>query len=243
MHIWCWRDRGGQNVSIRRSTSRAKATRTREAGSASESLLLCSFRGKSQRQARKMIAGPGVYICDECVDLCVEVLEEGDGGMREAPARAEEIDLSKLGLKPRFQTVIFSVIKDHCFHLCPFAEPFNTIYKDHVCRSAAVAGFTIQRADAIYGTDPVIDDIWMAINSSAVVVADVTGRNPNVMYEIGMAHTVGRPVIIMTQSMEDVPFDLKHYRCITYEYTPHGCAMLEEKLSSTLQFLKSKKAG
>ena len=41
--------------------------------------LLCSFCGKSQRQVKKLIAGPGVYICDECVALCVEILEEEIG--------------------------------------------------------------------------------------------------------------------------------------------------------------------
>ena len=38
--------------------------------------LLCSFCGKSQRQVKKLIAGPGVYICDECIDLCNEIIEE-----------------------------------------------------------------------------------------------------------------------------------------------------------------------
>ena len=39
-------------------------------------LLKCSFCGKSQKQVRKLIAGPGVYICDECIDLCNEIIEE-----------------------------------------------------------------------------------------------------------------------------------------------------------------------
>jgi hypothetical protein len=60
------------------------------------------------------------------------------------------------------------------------------------------------------------------------------------MYEIGMAHTVGKPVIIITQKIDDVPFDLKHHRCIIYEYTPRGCAKLEERLSATIRFLKNK---
>ncbi|MGN6557872.1 MAG: ClpX C4-type zinc finger protein, partial [Solirubrobacterales bacterium] len=38
--------------------------------------LLCSFCGKSQRQVKKLIAGPGVYICDECIDLCNEIIDE-----------------------------------------------------------------------------------------------------------------------------------------------------------------------
>ena len=44
--------------------------------SSSKETLKCSFCGKSQKQVIKLIAGPGVYICDECIDLCVEIVEE-----------------------------------------------------------------------------------------------------------------------------------------------------------------------
>ena len=55
-----------------------------------DSHLKCSFCGKSQEQVRKLIAGPGVYICDECVDLCNEILDEElfESGPSAAPAAA-----------------------------------------------------------------------------------------------------------------------------------------------------------
>ena len=53
-------------------------------------------------------------------------------------------------------------------------------------------------------------------------------------YETGIAHTVGKEVKLITQSMDDVPFDLKHLRCIVYEYTPRGMATLEQNLKSTI---------
>ena len=55
-------------------------------------LLKCSFCGKSQKQVRKLIAGPGVYICDECIELCNEIIEEELG---EAVKTVEDIDLPK----------------------------------------------------------------------------------------------------------------------------------------------------
>jgi len=202
--------------------------------------LRCSFCSKRQSEVKKMIKAPNAIICDECVGVCIDILEE-DGAKIRAPKPVPEVDVTVLGIKPRFKTFRFQLRESHCFHLCPFAEPFNTIYSDHVRKAALAAGFTVERADEVFGTDPIIEDIWQAINCSAVVIADVTGRNPNVMYEIGMAHTVGKPVIIMTQTMGDVPFDLQHYRCIVYEYTPRGCVSLEEKLTSTLRFLKGKR--
>jgi len=203
-------------------------------------VIRCSFCYRTQGEVDRLISGPNVYICDECVKLCTEILI--DEGIKFPNIHVpQEFDITELGIRPRFKTVKFKVRQDHCFHLSPFAEPFNTIYNDHIRRSVAEAGFSIERADEIFGTDPIIEDIWQAINSSTIVIADVTGRNPNVMYEIGMAHTVGRPVLIITQSMDDVPFDLKHYRCIVYEYTPRGCQELEHHITGTLRFLKGKR--
>jgi nucleoside 2-deoxyribosyltransferase len=92
----------------------------------------------------------------------------------------------------------------------------------------------------VFSTDVVIEDVWEGINSSTFVIADVTGRNPNVMYEVGMAHTVGKPVLLMTQTMDDVPFDLKHRRCVVYEFTPRGCERLEKAIVRTADFVSGR---
>jgi hypothetical protein len=199
----------------------------------------CSFCGKSQRDVRWLISGPSVYICDECVELCIDILEEKGVKLREVQVSSDDV-FKALEIKPRFQKLSFAVKPNHCFLLCPFKEPFDAVYNDHIAKAVRQEGFTIERADDIFGTDPIIEDIWEAINSATIVIADVTGRNPNVMYEIGMAHTVGKPVVIITQRIDDVPFDLKHYRCIVYEYTPRGCMSLEEKLAGTLRFLRQR---
>jgi ClpX C4-type zinc finger len=207
-----------------------------------ETILNCSFCGKSQHDVRHLVAGPSVCVCDECVDICVDILIDA-GHKPKALKRAlqpKEIDLAKLGIKPPFTKLKFKRRKNHCFYLRPFSEPFTTIYRDHVVKAVTSQGFTIERADEIFGTGVIIDDIWEAINTASIVIADMTGRNPNVMYEIGMAHTVGKPVIMITQSMEDVPFDLKHYRYIVYEFTPRGCQHLEDKLVGTVKFLKKR---
>ena len=186
---------------------------------------------------RTLVAGPNVWICDECIDLCIDIV--GPEILSNArPKHSAAVSLEELGVKPRFNKLRFTQRANHIFFLCPFCEPFNQIYSDHVRAVAKREGFSIDRADEIYGTQPIIEDIWESINSAEIIVADVTGRNPNVMYEIGMAHTVGKPVIIITQSMDDVPFDLKHHRCIVYAFTPRGCAELEEKLRATLAFVR-----
>jgi hypothetical protein len=202
-------------------------------------ILKCSFCEKTQHEVRRLVEGHGAYICNECIDICDEILED-HGDRPKRSDRAPQVDLDALGIKPRFKKVKFTQRDNHCFYLGPFSNPFDDIYRDHVVKAVKSEGFTIERADEIFGTEPIIEDIWEAINSASLIVADVTGRNPNVMYEIGMAHTVGKPVVIITQNIDDVPFDLKHYRCIIYNYTPKGCDYLEGKLAATVRFLKSR---
>ena len=83
-------------------------------------------------------------------------------------------------------------------------------------------------------TTPIMGDVWTAINGCKFAIADCTGRNPNVFYELGIAHTLGKPVVLMTQNMDDVPFDLQQFRVIVYEFTPRGMKALEMQLERTI---------
>jgi hypothetical protein len=78
------------------------------------------------------------------------------------------------------------------------------------------AGLKCRRADDIWENPAVMQDVVSLIDRSRVVICDCTGRNPNVFYEIGVAHTLGREVILITQSQEDIPFDLRHLRYVSY---------------------------
>jgi hypothetical protein len=68
-----------------------------------------------------------------------------------------------------------------------------------------------------------------------LIVADCTDRNPNVFYEIGLAHAIGKPTILLTQREEDVPFDLRHWRYIAYQLTPRGMKEFEAKFKQTVR--------
>ena len=104
-----------------------------------------------------------------------------------------------------------------CFVLMPFTE-FHVQYFTVIIAPAVEAmGLKAKKADDIYGTDPIMQDIWHAIWSARVIIADVTAKNPNVNYELGLCHALGVPTILITQSMDDVPFDYKQLRCIVYD--------------------------
>jgi len=93
--------------------------------------LLCSFCGKSQRQVKKLIAGPGVYICDECIDLCNEIIDEE----LTAPAA---LDLEQLP-KPRD---IYGILNDYVVGQDEAKRALAVAVYNHYKRVQAVAGET-----------------------------------------------------------------------------------------------------
>jgi CHAT domain len=121
------------------------------------------------------------------------------------------------------------------FVLMPFQEDLKPVYEDHITKVATGLQLTVARADDFFTTQTIINEIWDAICSARIVIADCTDRNPNVFYEIGLAHAIGKPVILIAQDNNDVPFDLKHLRYIHYDYTPRGMRLFEDHLTKTIK--------
>ncbi|GHH02116.1 hypothetical protein [Pseudodonghicola xiamenensis] len=99
--------------------------------------------------------------------------------------------------------------------MMPFSGPFTSVYHEVKARLEA-DGYKCQRADDMWVHAHIMSDIIELICTSAVVVCDLTGKNPNVFYEAGIAHALGKEVILITQSHDDVPFDLRPIRFIHY---------------------------
>lgn len=97
-----------------------------------------------------------------------------------------------------------------------------------------------KKADDIWENATFIQDIFELIFTSKVVIADFTGKNPNVFYEVGIAHTLGKTVIPITQSIDDVPSDLGHHRALKYLPNEQGFAQLTTELQKRLETLMPK---
>lgn len=108
--------------------------------------------------------------------------------------------------------------KDVCFVLMPFNEKFDEIYSE-IKLSLKKIDFESIRADDIYNNRPIISTIVSEILSSHFVIADLTNKNPNVFYELGVAHSVRDipNVVLIAQSMDFVPFDIRHLPVIIYD--------------------------
>ena len=124
-----------------------------------------------------------------------------------------------------------------CFTLMPFDSKFQALYDDHIKPTVTRSGLRCERADDIRGTSVITWDIWERINRARFLVADLTDQNPNVFYELGLAHAISKDVILLTQSMDFVPFDLKTIRCIVYDFTPRGIQRFEKTLNETIAAL------
>lgn len=118
--------------------------------------------------------------------------------------------------------------------MMPFSAEFASVW-DALRATADVGGWVCKRADDIWDDSVIINDVVTLIASSKVVICDLTGRNANVFYEAGIAHTLGREVVLITQSAADVPFDLGHHRYLTYMANSEGLADLRETLLSRLR--------
>ena len=108
------------------------------------------------------------------------------------------------------------------FALCAPSRSFPRIFREDNKRAAQDAGLIAAKADDIYGTRAVMTDIWEYIWKARAVVAIVTGKNPNVNYELGICHALGVPTVLISEKKEDVPFDYRHRRYIPYHTRDAG---------------------
>lgn len=123
--------------------------------------------------------------------------------------------------------------------MMPFGSNFAPVWD--TLKDIAVEGdWTCQRADDIWENSVLIDDVVALIGRSRVVICDVTGRNANVFYETGIAHTLGREVVLITQSEHDIPFDLAHHRYVRYLQNAEGLAALKIAVAGRLRTLMSR---
>jgi hypothetical protein len=120
--------------------------------------------------------------------------------------------------------------------ITPFGGQFDDNYNRVLMPAIEAAGFKPIRGDSVYGTRPVIDDIFHGIRSASVLVADVSGKNANVNYELGISHAFKRPVVIISQKIEDIPFDYQHLRFVIYDIEKETWAAdLAENVTRTLK--------
>jgi len=144
-------------------------------------------------------------------------------------------------VNPIFGPAAYSIDNSLVFVLMPFDDDLTEIYKNIVKPSIETPGYNLKckRADDFKTNKIIMQDIWKAICESKIIIADLTRLNANVMYELGIAHTIGKETILIYQSgdKDDIkfPFDLAHIRRIEYENSAIGGRKLESELKATIE--------
>jgi hypothetical protein len=104
----------------------------------------------------------------------------------------------------------------HIFVVMPFTPELDDVYHLGIREVATNLGVTCERADEMQYVGGVVEKIYDLIRDSDLIVAEVTTPNPNVYYEVGFAHALQKPVVLLTQDVQATPFDLRAYNHIIY---------------------------
>jgi hypothetical protein len=126
----------------------------------------------------------------------------------------------------------------YCFVLIPFKEEMREVYE--IVRDALEAppwNFTCRRADDFMRGGHILTTVLQGIADSEIIIADLTGLNGNVLYELGIAHMAKRPeeMLLLTQDLRSIPFDLQSFRAIEYTQSIQGGRKLQEDLHRALR--------
>lgn len=121
--------------------------------------------------------------------------------------------------------------------MMPFGASFDPVYAT-LAEAAVSSGMRCLRADDIWVNAHIMDDVLNLLWRARVVIADLSGKNPNVFYETGIAHTLGREVIQISQTIDDVPFDLRSIRTVIYLNNNEGRDNLKSRIASRLADLE-----
>jgi hypothetical protein len=140
------------------------------------------------------------------------------------------------GAKGRKADGVSATEKLFAFVLMPFEGRFDDVYRLGIKAAVEELGMIATRVDEqVFHKEGILERIYNQIDSADFIIADMSGRNPNVFYEVGYAHAKQKTCILLTENAADIPFDLKHQRHIVYGNSIVG---LKRKLTIDLATVK-----
>lgn len=139
-----------------------------------------------------------------------------------------------------FFTTERQINESTCFIAMPFSSEFDAVF-DCIKHTLDQENISATRTDELLGGGHIIEDILEGIATSELVIVDVTDRNPNVFYELGIAHMCKdvEKVILLSQNIESIPFDLRPFRHILYLNDAAGLQSLAEELRKSVVSVRS----
>jgi hypothetical protein len=121
------------------------------------------------------------------------------------------------------------------FVVMQFSEPYEELYKEVILPLAADFGLRAYHAGEVFGPGVILADIVRGLVESKIVIAEITPPNQNVFYELGYAHALGKPTILLAERGKQLPFDVSGYRCLFYENSIGGKSKVQQALRKHLE--------
>ena len=121
------------------------------------------------------------------------------------------------------------------FVIMDFGDEFTSIYDDLYKATLENIGYAVSRSDTQYQGSSIMARIVIDIEQSDLLIADLTGTNPNVYYELGLAHAMGKPTVLFMQNLEELPFDLRPYHVIQYSTRYNEFGKAQDRLRDIAQ--------
>jgi hypothetical protein len=129
--------------------------------------------------------------------------------------------------------------RPRAFVAMQFSEPFDTFYREVILPQAEGAGFQVVRIDEKDGPGVIFQDMQREIEQAGLVIAEISPANSNVFYEIGYAHALGKPTILLARRGSELPFDIRSYRVVFYNDTIGGKPEVERSLRKHLDAIRN----
>ena len=154
--------------------------------------------------------------------------------------RRSQLSLYMQGHNPvKFRNLTADIERPICFVIMQFTDDFNTLFTDVIRPVCDAYGYRVIRGDDFQSSGQILDDITQTIRSAALVIADVTPNNANVFYELGYAHAIAKPTILLSdRTRERLPFDISGFRTLFYDNTIGGKGVVEQRLKQHLDALR-----
>ena len=134
-----------------------------------------------------------------------------------------------------FSNPVVSGETPRVFVAMQFGEPFDTIYREVIKPGGEKRGVEVFRIDEIARPGIIFEDIKRQIEESKAVIAEITAPNQNVFYELGYAHALKKPTILLARRDKELPFDIRSYRVIFYDDSIGGKPEVERALDKHLR--------
>jgi len=150
-----------------------------------------------------------------------------------------EVYLNGLG-SVELRNLTIQPVRPQLFVVMQFTDEYTALYREVIEPVCAEFGYEVIRGDNVYTNGLIIEDITRSIREAAVVLADITPNNANVYYEVGFAHGIGKPTILLSDRARDkVPFDISGFRLLFYDNTIGGKTAVELALRKHLEAIRA----